>query len=104
MKRTFFILLLSAAFMAAPSVYSHAQSICRLKPDMTIMLYPEGQEAENGLPEALGAQLSNGITGPEWTDETGRIGSISDSARVDIYLPKKCNGQMIVVCPGGGYR
>lgn len=104
MKRTLFLILLSAAFMAAPSVYSHAQSICKLKPTTTVLLYPEGQEAENGLQEALGPKLSNGITGPEWSDETGRIGSIADSARVDIYLPKKCNGQMIVVCPGGGYR
>ena len=78
--------------MAAPSVYSSAQSICKLKPTMTVFLYPDGQEE------------SNGITEPEWNDETGRIGNISDSARVDIYLPKKCNGQMVVVCPGGGYR
>lgn len=65
MKRTLFLILLSAAFMAAPSVYSHAQSICKLKPTMTVLLYPEGQEAENGLQEALGPKLSNGITGPE---------------------------------------
>ena len=78
--------------MAAPSVYSSAQSICKLKPTMTVFLYPDGQEE------------SNGITEPEWNDETGRIGNISDSARVDIYLPKKCNGQMVIVCPGGGYR
>ena len=78
--------------MAAPSVYSSAQSICKLKPTTTVLLYPDGQEE------------SNGITEPEWNDETGRIGNISDSARVDIYLPKKCNGQMVVVCPGGGYR
>ena len=92
MKRTLLLILLSAAFMAAPSVYSSAQSICKLKPTMTVFLYPDGQEE------------SNGITEPEWNDETGRIGNISDSARVDIYLPKKCNGQMVVVCPGGGYR
>ena len=92
MKRSLLIILLSAAFMAAPSVYSSAQSICKLKPTMTVFLYPDGQE------------ISNGITEPEWNDETGRIGNISDSARVDIYLPKKCNGQMVIVCPGGGYR
>ena len=104
MKNFIISILLSAAFMAAPSVYTHAQSICKLKPTMTVLLYPDGQDAENGLPETLGPKLSNGIAGPEWTDETGRIGSISDSARVDIYLPKKGNGQMVVVCPGGGYR
>lgn len=104
MKKFIISILLSAAFMAAPSVYSHAQSICKLKPTMTVLLYPDGQNAETGLPETEGPKVSNEITEPEWTDETGRIGSISDSARVDIYLPKKCNGQMVVVCPGGGYR
>ena len=104
MKNFIISILLSAAFMAAPSVYTHAQSICKLKPTMTVLLYPDGQDAENGLPETEGPEVSNGITEPEWTDETGRIGSISDSARVDIYLPKKGNGQMVVVCPGGGYR
>ena len=92
MKKFIISILLSAAFMAAPSVYSSAQSICKLKPTMTVLLYPDGQEESNGIIE------------PEWNDETGRIGNISDSARVDIYLPKKCNGQMVVVCPGGGYR
>ena len=104
MKKFIISILLSAAFMAAPSVYSRAQSVCRLEPDMTILLYPQGQDAPEGLPEAEGAKVSNGIMEPEWYDETGRIGSISDSARVDIYIPKKCNGQMVVVCPGGGYR
>ena len=104
MKKFIISILLSAAFMAAPSVYSHGQSICKLKPTMTVLLYPEGQNASSGLPETEGPKVSNGITEPEWTDETGRIGGISDSARVDIYLPKKGNGQMVVVCPGGGYR
>lgn len=104
MNRIVITILLSAAFMAAPSVYTGAQTVCRLKPAMTVLLYPEGQDAATGLPEAEGPGVSNGLTEPEWTDETGRIGSISDSARVDIYIPKKCNGQMIIICPGGGYR
>lgn len=104
MRRIIITILLSAAFMAAPSVYMSAQRTCKLKPSMTVLLYPDGQEGKTGLPEAEGPGVSNELTGSEWTDETGRIGNISDSARVDIYLPKKCNGQMIVVCPGGGYR
>ena len=64
------MILLSAAFMAAPSVNSHAQSKCRLKPTTTVILYPEGQEAEKGIPEALGPIISNGITEAEWSDET----------------------------------
>lgn len=104
MRRIIISILLSAAFMAAPSVYAGAQKVCKLQPTMTVLLYPEGQDAPTGLPEAGGPKVSNGITGPEWTDETGRVGDISDSARVDIYLPKNCNGQMVVICPGGGYR
>ena len=104
MRRIIISILLSAAFMAAPSVYAGAQSVCRLKPSMTILLYPEGQTVSSGLTEDGNPKTSNELTGPEWTDETGRIGNISDSARIDIYLPKKGNGQMIIVCPGGGYR
>lgn len=25
------------------------------------------------------------------------------SARVELYIPKKCNGKMVIVCPGGAY-
>ena len=34
----------------------------------------------------------------------GNLGNISKLARLDLYFPKKPNGQMVVVCPGGGYR
>jgi acetyl esterase/lipase len=33
----------------------------------------------------------------------GNLGNISKLARLDLYFPKKPNGQMVVVCPGGGY-
>ena len=48
-------------------------------------------------------QESNGLTGPETINEKGILKNVSDLARVDIYFPKKPNGQMVVVCPGGGY-
>ena len=35
---------------------------------------------------------------------SGTMSKVGDNARIDIYLPKKPNGQMIVVCPGGGYK
>ena len=80
----------------------------KLRPTKTLLLYPEGQGVdkgivENGVAVTLGPGVSNGITRPETMNEHGLIKYVSDSARIDIYLPKKRNGQMIVVCPGGGY-
>lgn len=48
-------------------------------------------------------QDTNGLTGPETINEKGILRNVSDLARVDLYFPKKPNGQMVVVCPGGGY-
>ena len=78
------------------------------KPAMTVRLYPEGQNVDKGIVEngravTLGPAESNGLTG-EVTDRGGhRFGNIGDQAWIEIFLPEKCNGQMIVVCPGGGY-
>lgn len=100
-KLTILIALLSAACAAAPGLF--AQPGCKLEPDMTVMLYPQGQEAGKGLPEAGGPGASNGITQEETIDKYGSIGYISDNARFDLYFPEKPNGQMVIVCPGGGY-
>lgn len=78
------------------------------KPTATVRLYPEGQEVDRGIVEGgravtLGPGESNGLTG-EVTDRGGhRFGNIGDQAWIEIFLPEKCNGQMVVVCPGGGY-
>ena len=45
----------------------------------------------------------NGLSGEEKIAKTGNIGNISKLARIDLYFPKKPNGQMVVICPGGGY-
>ena len=45
----------------------------------------------------------NKLSGPETVPANGNIGNISKLARMDLYFPKKPNGQMVVVCPGGGY-
>lgn len=87
--------------MAAP--VAGAQPATKLKPSRTLLLYPEGQNSDIGLEGAKGPLVSNGITRPEEMKPNGNIGYISDSARVDLYFPKKPNGQMVVVCPGGGY-
>ncbi|MBQ8838447.1 MAG: alpha/beta hydrolase [Bacteroidales bacterium] len=103
MRKGLIFILLSAAVMAAPSVF--AQSYLKLlpKPTESLALYPEGQNVDKGLEGALGPGESNGCTKPEKVDGNGHYSYISDDARVDLYFPKKPNGQMIVVCPGGGY-
>lgn len=80
-----------------------AQSGCDIRPAKTVILYPDGQASGKGLPEAGGPGEPNGITADEQCDRNGNIGNISDNARFDLYFPEKPNGQMVIVCPGGGY-
>lgn len=79
-----------------------------IKPTLSLKLYPEGQTVdkgivENGVAVTLGPCESNGLGGPEELVGDGNLGNISDP-HIDIYLPKKGNGQMLVCCPGGGYK
>lgn len=83
-------------------------ALAQPKPNYIVKLYPEGQNidkgiVENGVQITLGPGESNGLTGPEVVPPNGNIGNINDDARIEIYLPEKPNGQMIVNCPGGGY-
>ena len=105
-------LLLAIALLAA-GVQANAakpQSKAKILPTKSLLLYPEGQSVdkgivENGAPVTLGPGEANGLSGRiETENDWGGIGNISDSARIEIYLPKKPNGQMIVCCPGGGYE
>lgn len=96
--------------MMAVSVSAQAQPNSKLRPDMTVFLYQEKpveiQDPVQGKKtEALGLEMKvvNGLSGDETIRENGNIGNISDNARFDLYFPKKPNGQMVVVCPGGGY-
>ena len=75
---------------------------------MTVRLYPQGQGVDVGITEngkqiTLGPKESNGLEGGMKEVRPMRYGNLGDDAYMDIYLPEKCNGQMIVVCPGGGY-
>ena len=77
-------------------------------PSMTLKLYPQGQGAdmgivENGRTVTLGPIEPNGLSGGNKVNERGNVANIGDDAYIDIYLPEKGNGQMIVVCPGGAY-
>lgn len=79
------------------------------QPTKTLKLYPKGQNVdmgivENGKPVTLGPGESNGLSGEERVIRDGWIFNINDNARINIYLPEKPNGQMVVVTPGGGYE
>ncbi len=105
MKRTAFIIcaiLISLTVLAQPNT--------KLRPNETVLLY--GTELiENTDPivaetvKSAGFEMveSNGLTGPEKIKHNGNIANINVNARFDLYFPKKPNGQMIIVCPGGGY-
>ena len=87
------------------SMALHAQ----VTPVKSLLLYPEGQSVDKGIVEdgkaiTLGPVESNELTGAPTLTDTGNMGNIGDDARIDIYIPEHCNGQMIVCCPGGGYK
>ena len=78
------------------------------KPTATVKLYPQGQNVDAGIVEngrqiTLGPGESNGLEGGNREVREKRWGNIGDDAYFDLYIPKNCNGEMIVICPGGGY-
>lgn len=100
-----------AVLMLASSLTASAQPESGLRPSQTVLLYADSFEGNVDL--VYGDEIvyagfkmaeETGLTGQEELEASGSIGNISDLARVDIYLPKKGNGKMAVVCPGGGYR
>ena len=98
-------LLMTEAAQAQP-----AGPNTKLRPEKTVLLYQEtpvciSDPVQGKTVEALGLDMAveNGLSGKESMNDAGNIGNISDLARFDLYFPKKPNGQMIVVCPGGGY-
>lgn len=108
MKR---LLLAFAVILAA--LFLPAAKAClptRDSPDRVVYLYPDGQDTdlgivENGVPVTLGPGESSGIAGPERMlgGESGSITDTGDEARMELYLPEKCNGLMVIGAPGGGY-
>ena len=76
------------------------------RPTATVLLYPRGQyrlfsNEEKGFYD-YGRR--NGAKGYEIAQKNGFIANVSDSARIDLYIPAKRNSQMVVVIPGGGYH
>ncbi len=89
-----------------------AQPNSKLRPNETVLLY--GTELKECSDVVVGKviksagfkmETESGISGPEreWGGGGGGIANVSSNARVDLYFPKKPNGQMVVVCPGGAY-
>ncbi len=103
------LLLLLLLTCGAQAGAAEPQPKTKLRPTATVLLYPEGQSVdkgiiENGVAITSGPGESNGLSGEETANDWGDFGNISDNARIDIYLPKKPNGQMVISCPGGGYE
>ena len=78
-------------------------------PTKTVYLYPMGQDTdqgivENGVAVTQGPLMSNGLQGPEIARKGGGVANITDSARIDLFIPKNHNGQLVITCPGGGYQ
>lgn len=108
MKTPRIISAIVAALSATIVVFGQPNS--SLRPDETVLLYADS--SEGSIDPVYGSRTvyagfemkeSNGLTGPEEMNRNGNIGNISGLARMDLYFPENPNGQMIVVCPGGGY-
>lgn len=104
----FKIFTIAAALFTAAITF--AQPNCNLRPNETVLLYADS--FEGNVDPVYGEKISyagfsmekdNGLTGPEKMPANGNLGNVSKLARLDLYFPKKPNGQMVVVCPGGGY-
>ena len=101
------ILIFSLFFL---NLYCLAQPAINLRPDETVLLYSDSFECN--IDPIYGSKISyarykmdesNDIVKKEHISEHGFLENTSDYARMDLYFPEKGNGQMILVCPGGGY-
>lgn len=99
----------SIIIASAVALFSCINLAAQPVPNKVISLYPQGQAAgkgivENGREVTLGPGENNELTGPEGGTKGRWITNVNDNARMEIYLPSKnSTGQMVVMCPGGGY-
>ena len=78
--------IICAASLVAGTIAAQAQPNCKLKADQVLMLYPEGQAAGKGLPEAQGPIVSNGNTAEmESIADNGNISYMGDNARMELF-------------------
>lgn len=101
MKRNFFAAAVSVALIClcgGASARGHKASGApegKARPVETVFLYADKAPV-----------TENGLTGGAKVNGYGHISNVGTAeASVDIYLPKKgtATGQMVIVCPGGGY-
>lgn len=94
----------------SPTVEKKLEKISQIgvdyRPTATVLLYPKGQyrlfyNEEKGF---YNYGRRNGASGYEIAGKNGFIANVSDSARIDLYIPAKSNSQMVLVIPGGGYH
>lgn len=103
------LIYLASILVLAP-VFAAAQPVAGLRPSQTVLLYSDTFDgnvdpvyADEIIYGGFKMQDSNDLTGPETINEKGILKNVSDLARFDLYFPENPNGQMVVVCPGGGY-
>ena len=83
------------------------------QPTKTVQLYPrwsesltvltDGKKADIAAANAGKVRTGNKLHGQEQHVSSG-INNVTDSsARIEFYIPKKCDGKMVIICPGGGY-
>lgn len=112
--KTMFCILFMASLLLSVNAQTYTEtpdvkSRIDLKPDMTVLLYPEGQAAgkgivENGKKITFGPKEDNGLRGPEICNSKGSRRNIGDDARMDFYFPKhNATGQMVIMTLGGGF-
>lgn len=101
---------IAAAAFAALCFSAGAQTGTTVKPDETVLLYgktitnsPDPVRAKKIKSAGFEMITDNGLSGAEITNESGNLSNIGADARFDLYFPKNPNGQMVIVCPGGGY-
>lgn len=109
MKAIRYFFTIAATLFAAIAV--SGQPGTRTRPDETILLYADSFE---GCKDPVHGKIighagfemseSNEVARDEDIGKGGSVAGTSEFARMDLYFPRKANGQMIIVCPGGGYQ
>lgn len=108
MRLTKLIAVVFSTVLIAGSAMS--QPKIDLRPNETVLLYTDSFEGNTDLVygeiKYAGYKMEedNELTGPERLYDNGNLSNTSSLVRFDLYFPKKPNGQMVIVCPGGGYE
>ncbi len=96
--------------MAAAICLNAAAQPSGPRPNETVLLYADEFSdttdpirAEKITAAGFEMAYDNGVTGSEKIEKNGSLSMTGRYARFDLYFPEQPNGQMIIVCQGGGY-